>query len=41
MLEVRGLRKVYDGHGRQVEALADISFSVDPGEFVCIVGPSG
>jgi NitT/TauT family transport system ATP-binding protein len=32
---------VYDGHGRQVEALADITLSVAPGEFVCVVGPSG
>ncbi len=41
MLEVRALRKVYDGHGRQVEALRDITFSVRQGEFVCVVGPSG
>jgi NitT/TauT family transport system ATP-binding protein len=41
MLEIQGLRKVYDGHGRQVEALADITMSVAPGEFVCVVGPSG
>ncbi|MBX6748403.1 MAG: ABC transporter ATP-binding protein [Micromonosporaceae bacterium] len=41
MLKVQSLRKVYDGHGRQVEALRDITFSVNPGEFVCVVGPSG
>jgi NitT/TauT family transport system ATP-binding protein len=41
VLQVQSLRKVYDGHGRQVEALRDISFSVRAGEFVCIVGPSG
>jgi NitT/TauT family transport system ATP-binding protein len=41
MIETRGLRKVYDGHGRQVEALATIDFKVDPGQFVCVVGPSG
>jgi NitT/TauT family transport system ATP-binding protein len=35
------LRKVYDGHGRNVEALRDITFTVDAGEFVCVVGPSG
>jgi NitT/TauT family transport system ATP-binding protein len=41
MIETRGLRKVYDGHGRQVEAIASIDFVVDPGQFVCVVGPSG
>jgi NitT/TauT family transport system ATP-binding protein len=41
LLEIRALRKVYDSHGRQVEALADISFTVDAGQFVCVVGPSG
>ena len=41
MLDIRGLRKVYDSHGRQVEALANITFHVDGGEFVCVVGPSG
>ena len=41
MLEVRAVRKVYDGHGRQVEALREITFSVREGEFVCVVGPSG
>ena len=41
MLKVQSLRKVYDGHGRQVEALRDITFSIKPGEFVCVVGPSG
>ena len=41
MLEIRGLRKVYDGHGRLVEAIADITFTVRDGEFVCVVGPSG
>ena len=41
MIETRGLRKVYDGHGRQVEALASVDFTVEPGQFVCVVGPSG
>jgi NitT/TauT family transport system ATP-binding protein len=40
-LEIRGLRKVYEGHGRSVEALADLSFSVGASELVCVVGPSG
>ncbi|HKS99774.1 MAG TPA: ABC transporter ATP-binding protein [Rugosimonospora sp.] len=41
MLHIRSLRKAYDSHGRQVEALRDITFTVDSGEFVCVVGPSG
>jgi NitT/TauT family transport system ATP-binding protein len=41
MLEVRSLHKVYDGAGRTVEAVRELTFRVDKGEFVCIVGPSG
>ena len=41
MLDVRSLRKVYEGAGRTVEAVRDISFGVDKGAFVCILGPSG
>jgi NitT/TauT family transport system ATP-binding protein len=41
MLEVRGLRKVYEGPGRSVEALRDLTFSVEASELVCVVGPSG
>jgi NitT/TauT family transport system ATP-binding protein len=41
MLEVNGLRKVYEDTSRTVEAIRDLSFSVGEGELVCIVGPSG
>jgi NitT/TauT family transport system ATP-binding protein len=42
VLAVRSLRKVYNsGRADQREAIADVSFQVEPGEFVCIVGPSG
>jgi NitT/TauT family transport system ATP-binding protein len=41
LLDVRGVRKVYDGHGRAVEAIGDLSFSCAAGELLCIVGPSG
>jgi len=41
MLEIRSLRKTYGGQGRQVEALGDITLTVDDGQFVCVVGPSG
>ncbi|HEX2102609.1 MAG TPA: ABC transporter ATP-binding protein [Solirubrobacteraceae bacterium] len=35
------LRKVYGSGEGATEAIADLSFEVDKGEFVCIVGPSG
>src|ERR1700754_3368019 len=42
MLEVKALRKVYrSGGGRDVEALRDLTFQVDSGDLVCLVGPSG
>jgi NitT/TauT family transport system ATP-binding protein len=41
VLEIRSLKKTYGGHGREVEALGDISMTVQDGQFVCIVGPSG
>ncbi|MCL8014883.1 ABC transporter ATP-binding protein [Streptomyces sp. AS02] len=41
MLEVRGLNKVYEGQGRRVEAVRDLTFTLDPGELACLVGPSG
>ncbi len=40
-VEVSGISKQYAGKQGVVQALADVSFCVDPGEFVCIVGPSG
>jgi NitT/TauT family transport system ATP-binding protein len=40
-LDVVGLRKVYAGVGRTVEAIRDLTFTVNTGELVCIVGPSG
>ncbi|MEE1837969.1 ABC transporter ATP-binding protein [Streptomyces sp. SP17KL33] len=41
LLDVAGLKKVYEGSGRRVEAVRDLTFTVDPGELVCLVGPSG
>jgi NitT/TauT family transport system ATP-binding protein len=42
VLSIRDLRQVYNlGSAEEREAIANISFSVQPGEFVCIVGPSG
>ncbi|MEQ7124527.1 ABC transporter ATP-binding protein [Actinopolymorpha sp. B11F2] len=41
LLEVRRLAKVYEGSGRSVEAVRDLSFGVAKGSLVCVVGPSG
>jgi NitT/TauT family transport system ATP-binding protein len=41
MLDIRGLKKVYEGSGRRVEAVRDLTFTVEAGELVCLVGPSG
>ncbi|MCP2328822.1 NitT/TauT family transport system ATP-binding protein [Hamadaea flava] len=41
MLEVSGLRKVYEGHGRRVEAIGDLTLTVPQGSLTCVVGPSG
>jgi NitT/TauT family transport system ATP-binding protein len=41
LLRVEHLRKVYESPTGNVEAIGDISFTMDAGELVCIVGPSG
>lgn len=43
ILEVQHLQKVYTTRfsGAQVEALRDVSFSVEPGEYAAIMGESG
>ncbi|GAA0912369.1 ABC transporter ATP-binding protein [Streptomyces thermoalcalitolerans] len=41
LVEVSGLRKVYEGSGRRVEAIRELTFGVGAGELVCLVGPSG
>ncbi len=42
-LEVKGLKKTYVGRfgGNRVEALRDVNFSVEAGEYVAIMGESG
>ena len=40
-LDVRGLKKVYEGKGRSFEAVRELNFSLGEGEFVSLVGPSG
>lgn len=43
MLEVSGLKKIYTTRfgGNQVQALSNVSFSVEQGEYVAIMGESG
>ncbi|HYX19675.1 MAG TPA: ABC transporter ATP-binding protein [Thermoanaerobaculia bacterium] len=41
IIEMQGIRKVYDTGKVKVEALKGIDFSVQQGEFVAVVGPSG
>ena len=43
LLDVRNLKKIYATRfgGVQVQALTDVSFSVEQGEYVAIMGESG
>ncbi len=41
MLELRGVSKTYGEGAAQVQALADVSLSVDAGSMVAVMGPSG
>ncbi|WP_256289957.1 ABC transporter ATP-binding protein [Halobellus inordinatus] len=38
---VDGVGKVYESERQRVRALSGVDFTVDDGEFVCLVGPSG
>ncbi len=41
IMEVKNLSKVYGKDEMAVTALDDVSFTVNKGEFICIIGPSG
>ncbi len=41
ILEVKNLCKKYNTKNGEITAIDDISFDIDEGEFVCIVGSSG
>jgi ABC-type glutathione transport system ATPase component len=40
-IAVENVSNAYKSGGESVQALSDVSFSVDDGEFCCVVGPSG
>ena len=41
-VEVRNLTKVFNaGRPNAVDALVDIDLTIEPGEFVSLIGPSG
>jgi putative ABC transport system ATP-binding protein len=41
VVEVRDLRKVYDMGEQSVTGLAGVDLTIDPGEFIAVMGPSG
>jgi NitT/TauT family transport system ATP-binding protein len=41
LLEIRNVAKTYGSGAKATHAIADVSFSVEDREFVCVVGPSG
>ncbi|MFC3896572.1 ABC transporter ATP-binding protein [Lentzea rhizosphaerae] len=41
VLELRGVHRVHGTGGTAVNALDDVSLTVEPGEFVAVMGPSG
>jgi NitT/TauT family transport system ATP-binding protein len=41
MLEVRHIGKTYGSGAKATHAVGDVSFTLEEGEFVCVVGPSG
>jgi NitT/TauT family transport system ATP-binding protein len=40
-IELRNVSLVYDTPSGRVPGVADVSFGIEPSEFLCIVGPSG
>jgi NitT/TauT family transport system ATP-binding protein len=40
-IRIRNAGKVFRAHGKEVEALRDITFDIPNGQFACLLGPSG
>jgi putative ABC transport system ATP-binding protein len=41
MLEIKDLQKAYTDEGEPVYALRGVTFTINKGDFVSIIGPSG
>ncbi|HOB98919.1 MAG TPA: ABC transporter ATP-binding protein [Verrucomicrobiota bacterium] len=41
LVELRNVSKIYQLGGEEIRALDDVSFDIDEGEFISIIGPSG
>ena len=41
ILKVKNISKKYQAVNGEIEAIQDISFSINEGEFVSLIGPSG
>lgn len=41
MIEIKNITKIYKTGDIEFSALNDVSFKIDDGEFVAIMGPSG
>jgi NitT/TauT family transport system ATP-binding protein len=41
LLEVKGVFKLFNANGNQMEALQNINLEIEENEFICFIGPSG
>src|SRR3954468_44630 len=41
LIRIEGIAKRFEGRGAETTVFEDLHFSVDPGEFVCLIGHSG
>ena len=40
-IRIRNAGKVFRAHGKEIEALRDITVDIPNGQFACLLGPSG
>jgi len=41
LIQIKNIQKIYGDDGAQTQALCDVTFDIERGEFVAIMGPSG